>query len=171
MQSFRYKENRKAGSESRHEQPSATLYRKMLISWSSGFGIRISLYYNQVIRQALLWKKNIGIRRCRAWDTRKTVRQYQKEGMNNEARRCIGKCSYPGDRVSKFEFFYVTSKVISPALFGKKNIRIRRCTPIDTRKTVRQYQKEGRNNEARRCTGKCSYPGHGVWEFEFYHIE
>ena len=122
-------------------------------------------------RQDLFWNKNIGIRRCRAWDTRKTVRQYQKEGMNDEGRRCTGKCSYTGHRVSEFEFFYITSKVIRQALLWKKNIGIRRFRASDTRKTVGQYQKEGRNNEARRCTGKCSYPGHGVWEFEFFHIK
>ena len=44
MQSLRYKENRKAVSERRQEQPSATLNRKMLISWSSGFGSIIVLY-------------------------------------------------------------------------------------------------------------------------------
>ena len=44
MQSLRYKENRKAVSERRQEQQSATLYRKMLISWSSGFGILVFLY-------------------------------------------------------------------------------------------------------------------------------
>ena len=43
MHSLRYKENHKAVSERREEQPSATLYRKMLISWSSGFGIIIFL--------------------------------------------------------------------------------------------------------------------------------
>ena len=41
MQTLRYKENRKAVTERRQEQPSATLYRKILISWSSGFGILI----------------------------------------------------------------------------------------------------------------------------------
>ena len=44
MQSLRYKENRKAISERTEEQQSATLYRKILISWSSGFGILIFLY-------------------------------------------------------------------------------------------------------------------------------
>ena len=44
MQSLRYKENRKAVSERRQEKPSATLYRKILISWSYGFGILIFLY-------------------------------------------------------------------------------------------------------------------------------
>ena len=44
MQSFRYKKNRKAVSERKQEKPSATLYRKLLISWSSGFRILISLY-------------------------------------------------------------------------------------------------------------------------------
>ena len=44
MESLRYKENRKAVLERRQEQPSATLYRKMLISWSSGFVILIFLY-------------------------------------------------------------------------------------------------------------------------------
>ena len=40
MQSLRYKENRKVESERRREKPSATLYRKILISRSSGLGIR-----------------------------------------------------------------------------------------------------------------------------------
>ena len=44
IQILRYKENRKGVSKRRQEQPSATLYRKMLISWSSGFGILIFLY-------------------------------------------------------------------------------------------------------------------------------
>ena len=44
MHNLRYKENRKAVSERRQEQPIATLYRKILISWSSGFGILIFLY-------------------------------------------------------------------------------------------------------------------------------
>ena len=44
MQSLRYKENRKAVSERREEQTSATVYRKILISWASGFGILIFLY-------------------------------------------------------------------------------------------------------------------------------
>ena len=44
MQSLRYKENCKAVSETRQEQPGKTLYRKILISWSSGFGILIFLY-------------------------------------------------------------------------------------------------------------------------------
>ena len=43
MESLRYKENRKTVSERRQEQTSATLYRKILISWSSGFGILIFL--------------------------------------------------------------------------------------------------------------------------------
>ena len=73
-----------------------------------------------LIRQALLWKKKIRIRTWRAWDTRKTVRQYQKEGRNNEARCCTGKCSYAGHRVSKFYFFYIKSKIIRQALLWKK---------------------------------------------------
>ena len=44
MQSFRYIENCKAVSQRRQEQSSATLYTKMLISWSSGFRIPIFLY-------------------------------------------------------------------------------------------------------------------------------
>ena len=44
LQSLRYKENRKAVSERRQEKASATLYRKILISWASGFGILIFLY-------------------------------------------------------------------------------------------------------------------------------
>ena len=44
IQTLRYKENRKAVLERRQEQPSVTLYRKILISWSSGFGILIFLY-------------------------------------------------------------------------------------------------------------------------------
>ena len=44
MQSLRYKENRKAVSERRQEESSATLYTKMLISGSSGFGILMFLY-------------------------------------------------------------------------------------------------------------------------------
>ena len=43
MQSLRYKENREGASERRQEQTSATLYRKILISLSSGFGILILL--------------------------------------------------------------------------------------------------------------------------------
>ena len=44
MESLKYKENHKGVSEKRQEQTSATLYRKILISWSSGFGILIFLY-------------------------------------------------------------------------------------------------------------------------------
>ena len=44
MQSLRYKGNREGASERRQEQTSATLYRKILISWASGFGILIFLY-------------------------------------------------------------------------------------------------------------------------------
>ena len=44
MQSLRYKENRQGALERREEQTSATLYRKILISWASGFGILIFLY-------------------------------------------------------------------------------------------------------------------------------
>ena len=36
MKNLRYEENRKAVQKRRQEQPRATLYRKMLISWSSG---------------------------------------------------------------------------------------------------------------------------------------
>ena len=41
---MRYKENREGASERRQEQTSATLYRKILISWASGFGMLIFLY-------------------------------------------------------------------------------------------------------------------------------
>ena len=44
MQSLRYKENRKAASGRRQEKPNATLYSKILISWSSGLKILIFLY-------------------------------------------------------------------------------------------------------------------------------
>ena len=47
MQSLRYEENCKAVSERRQEQSSATLCRlcrKMLISWSSGFGFQCFTY-------------------------------------------------------------------------------------------------------------------------------
>ena len=134
-------------------------------------GHQVSEFYffyikSKVIRQALLWKKNIGIRRCWAWEyTRKTVRQYQKEGRTNQARRCTGKFSYPGHRVSEFWFSYIKAKVIRQALLWKKNIGIRRCRAWDTSKTMRERQKEGRNKQVRRCTGKYSYPGHQVSEF------
>ena len=42
-----YKENRKGISERRQEKPRATLYRKMLISWSSGFGFSNFFISNQ----------------------------------------------------------------------------------------------------------------------------
>ena len=44
MQSLRYEETRKEVSQRRQEQSSTTLYKKMLITWSSGFGILIFLY-------------------------------------------------------------------------------------------------------------------------------
>ena len=44
MHSVRYKETRRAVSERRKEESSATLYRKMLISGSSSFGILMFLY-------------------------------------------------------------------------------------------------------------------------------
>ena len=44
MQSLRYKENREGASETRLQQTSATLYGKILICGSSGFGILIFLY-------------------------------------------------------------------------------------------------------------------------------
>ena len=50
MHSLRYKEKRKAVSERRKEKPSATLYRKILISWSSCFGILIFYIKSKVIR-------------------------------------------------------------------------------------------------------------------------
>ena len=57
MQSLRYKENRKAVSERRQEQPRATLYRKILISWSSGLGIRIFLYQIKGNQESLIVKE------------------------------------------------------------------------------------------------------------------
>ena len=54
IQSLRYEENGKAVSERRQEKPSATLYRKILISWSSAFGTLIFLHPIKVTRKALL---------------------------------------------------------------------------------------------------------------------
>ena len=102
MQSLRYKENRKAVSERRQEQTSATLYRKILISWSSGFGILIFLYQIKGKETSFILKSKYQNSEMQAWDTRKTLRQYQKECRNDEARCCTGKCSYSGHQVSEF---------------------------------------------------------------------
>ena len=48
MQSQRYEGNCKRVSEKRQEQSCATLYKKMLISWSSSFGIQCFLYQIKV---------------------------------------------------------------------------------------------------------------------------
>ena len=66
MQSLRYKENRKAVSERRHEQPNATLYSKIVISWSWGFGILIFLYQIKGNYASFIVKEKFEIRRCRA---------------------------------------------------------------------------------------------------------
>ena len=165
MQSLRYKETvRERQKEGRNKQ-----VRRCTKKYSY-VGHRVSEFYffyikSKVARQDLLWRKNIGIWRCKACETRKTVREYQKEGRNNEARCCIGKCSYAGYGVSEFKFFYIKSKIIRQALLWKKNIGIRRCRAWDTRETVRERHKEGRNKQVRRCTEKYSYPGHQVSEF------
>ena len=129
------------------------------------------LYINSRLRrQALFWDQKIWIPICRARDTEKTVRQYQKDGRNNEARRSIWKCSYSGHRVSEFNFLYINPKLRRQALFWDQNIWILICKARDTEKPVRQYEKNDRNNEARRCIGKRSYPGHPVSELNFSYI-
>ena len=82
MQSLRYKENRKAVSDRRQEQTSAMLYRKILISWASGFGILIFLYqikgnYGRVIVKEKY--RNSEMQSWRYKENRKAVSERRQE--------------------------------------------------------------------------------------------
>ena len=82
MQSLKYKENRKAVSETRQEQPSATLYRKILISWSSGFGILIFLYQLKGNYESFIVKekyRNSEMQSLRYKENRKAVSDRRQE--------------------------------------------------------------------------------------------
>ena len=48
---------------------------------------------------------------------KKTVRKYQKEGRNNQVRRCVEKCSYPGHEDSDFNVLHMKSKLERQDLF------------------------------------------------------
>ena len=85
MLSLRYKENRKAVSERRQEQPSAALYRKMLISWSSGFGILISLYQIKGYQERFTMKEkyqNWEMQSLRYKENRKAVSERREEQLS-----------------------------------------------------------------------------------------
>ena len=100
-QSLRYEEDRKAVSERRQEQSSTTLYRNMLIPWSWGFVILLFLYQIKAKEGNVIVSfidRNSELQSLRY---EKNVRRYQKEGRNNQVRRCTGKCSYAGHRVSE----------------------------------------------------------------------
>ena len=82
MQNLRYKETRKAVSERRGEQPSVTLYRKILISWSSGFGILIFLYQIKRNQASFILKetyRNSEMRSLRYKENRKAVSERKEE--------------------------------------------------------------------------------------------
>ena len=82
MQSLRYKENRKAISERRQEQTSATLYRKILICGSSGFGILIFLYQIKDNQASFIVKekyRNSEMQSLRYKENRKAVSERRQE--------------------------------------------------------------------------------------------
>ena len=85
MQSLRYKENRKAVSERRQEQPSATLYMKMLISSSSGFGMLIFLYQIKDKLASLIVKEkywNSEMQNLRYKENHKAVLERREEQLS-----------------------------------------------------------------------------------------
>ena len=82
IESLRYKKNRKAVSERRQEQPSAALYRKILISWSSGFGILIFLYQIKGNQASFIVKetyRNSEMQSLRYKESRKAVSERREE--------------------------------------------------------------------------------------------
>ena len=54
MESDRYEANRTGVSERTQEQSCVTLYRKMLISWSFGFGIVSFLYLIKAMEETFI---------------------------------------------------------------------------------------------------------------------
>ena len=145
----------------------------MLISWPSGFGILIFLHQIKAKEPSFILRSEF---RWKSWGSRQEQSLRYDEnrkgvGKNNQARRCTEKCSYPGHRVSHFYFFYIKSMLRGQALFWDQKIWILICRARDTKKIVWEYLKEGRNNQARRCTEKCSYPSHRVSEFQFFYFK
>ena len=112
-----YEENHKAVSERRQKLTRATLCKEMLISWSLGFGFQCFKNIWNLRRQALFWPLKIWTPICRARDTKKSVRQYQKEGRNNQARRYAGKWSYTSHLDLDLNVSYIKSELTRQALF------------------------------------------------------
>ena len=82
MQSLRYKENCKAVSETRQEQPGKKLYRKILISLSPGFVILIFLYQIKANQASFILKEkywNTEIQSLRYKENRKAVSERRQE--------------------------------------------------------------------------------------------
>ena len=82
MQSLRYKENREGASERRQEQTSTTLYRKILISWASGFGIVIFIYQIKGNQEIFIVKgkyQNSEMESLRYKENRKAVSKRRQE--------------------------------------------------------------------------------------------
>ena len=91
--------------------------------------------------------------------------------MNNQVGRCAEKYSYLGHLDSDFNVFHMKSNLGRQGLFWDLKIKIWVCRSWDTKKTVRQYFKERRKNEVRRCVENSSYPGHQDSDFNFLHIK
>ena len=94
MQSLRYEENRKAVSQRRQEQSSATLYRKMLISWSSGSRILILLYQIKGKEISFIVKskyQNSEMQFLRYEESRKALSQRRQEQSSTTLYRKIVK--------------------------------------------------------------------------------
>ena len=92
MQRLRYKENRKAVSERRQEQPSATLHRKILISWSSGLRILVFLYQIKGNQACFIVKekyRNSKIESLRYEENRKGVSERRQEQTSGTLYRKI----------------------------------------------------------------------------------